>query len=647
MINGIKEKIPFFENKEKEKEIDKNKYKRFSDSTLYTSDYYFTHDGVVGAIMKLQVQPGTNRNLSFRQILNLLPKPGNEANVKLTFMVKEKSIKGEEKTKLVNENAIDNMESMEIKEGEENSREKKDKKAKLIKRDKYIDYGDYQVEASSPIPVVLYDIYLLAESYSQEAIKEQIDAINTLLDKTYAGLRFYIQPGVQMDTIQEIYKPLAHNLKHKTSTGSNYALLNFAISRGLKDQNGVPIGLDSIAITSNSTMFDFNKYTTEQAFIAIPKSSVLRRYNGVNVSKQSQYTTSSYFAQAAANNISANNPNSKIYHLVLNNYNYIGDKRFYLNNNSKGYLKNYDMTKLTINPLQGFGDYDEVQQVYSRLLDKIVNIFDILNDFKMPSNNKTLIRTALNEFFFHEGYWSNEIAKYPKRARIIKVKKPELYLLLSDFINQFSTISKRALSEGRENKADRVEDIQDDLSNMLSTYANVIGSPTSISIDKKAKQLYYQFNNIGNLKMKQIQFLNIFDYVRYVANPGDTIIIHGMNNLFHETTKMVHESIESARRKGIKMIYSYDTVTSPSQRIGAMSDIFKMNELYYENLNTNVDWVAVGRCDEDEVKKFEKALRMRVGSSIASQMQARAYSQVLIHRDRGHIDHFTSLDFII
>lgn len=647
MIDGLKEKIPFLKNKEKEKELDKNKFKRFSDSTLYTSDYYFTHDGIVGALMKLQVQPGTNRNLSFRQILNLLPKPGNESNVKLTFMVKDKSIKGDEKTKLVNENAIDNMESMEIKEGGETSREQKDKKAKLIKRYKYIDYGDYQLEASEPIPVILYDIYLLAESYSQYAIKEQIDAINTLLDKTYAGLKFYAQPGVQMDTIQEIYKPLAHSLKHKTSTGSNYALLNFAISRGLKDQTGVPIGLDSLAITSNSTLFDFNKYTTEQAFIAIPKSSILRRYNNKNMPKRLQYTTSSYFAQAAANNISANNPNSKIYHIVLNNYNYIGDRRFYLNNNSQGYLKNYDMTKLTINPLQGFGDYDEVQQVYTRLLDKVVNIFDILNDFKIPTNNKTLIRTALDQYFFNINYWSKDIAEYPKRARIIKVKNPETYPTLSDFINQFTIMTNKALREGRELKADRVDDIEADLTNMLSAYSNVIGSPTSIDIDKKAKQLYYKFNNIGNLKMKQIQFLNIFEYLRYIANPGDTIIIHGMNNLFHETTKMVHESVESAKRKGIKMIYAYDTVTSPSQRIGAMSDLFKMNELYYENLNTNVDWVAVGRCNEDEVKKFEKALRMRVGPSIGGQMQARAYSQVLIHRDRGHIDHFTSLDFII
>ena len=305
------------------------------------------------------------------------------------------------------------------------------------------------------------------------------------------------------------------------------------------------------------------------------------------------------------------------------------------------------MTKLTINPLQGFGDYDEVQQVYTRLLDKVVNIFDILNDFKIPTNNKTLIRTALDQYFFNINYWSKDIAEYPKRARIIKVKNPETYPTLSDFINQFTIMTNKALREGRELKADRVDDIEADLTNMLSAYSNVIGSPTSIDIDKKAKQLYYKFNNIGNLKMKQIQFLNIFEYLRYIANPGDTIIIHGMNNLFHETTKMVHESVESAKRKGIKMIYAYDTVTSPSQRIGAMSDLFKMNELYYENLNTNVDWVAVGRCDEDEVKKFEKALRMRVGPSIGGQMQARAYSQVLIHRDRGHIDHFTSLDFII
>lgn len=644
-MSKIKDKIPFLKDKNKEEELNPEKYERFNDSTIYTSDYYFTSDGVVASLMKLHVQTGTNRNLSFRQVLNLLPKPNDD--VKLTFMVKEKSIKGEEKQRLVNKNALGNMESAENKEKDETSRERKDQKNKQIKQMKYIDYTDYQLEASSPIPIILYDIYLLAESHSQARIKEQIDALNILLDKTYAGLQFHAQPGRQLDTIQEIYKPIAPTLKHKTSTGSNYTLLNFAISRGLKDQSGVPIGLDSLSITTNSTLFDFNKYTKQQAFIAIPKSSVLRRYNNDRLPKDKQYSTASYFAQAVANNISAHKPNNKIYHIVLNNYNYIGDNRFYMNGNTQKYLKNYDMTKLTINPLQGFGDYDEVQQVYSRLLDKAVNIFDILNDFQIPLSHKTLIRTALDRFYFSVGYWNQEMAKYPKRARIIKVTQPELYPTLALFINQFTTMVEDALRDGRELKADKIEDVQSDLSNMLSAYSNVIGSTTSIDIDAHAKQYYYQFNNIGNLKMKQIQFLNIFDYIRYIAKEGDTIIIHGMDNLFNETANMAYEAIDSARRKGIKMIYSFDVVTSPRQKIGGMCDLFKMNNLFYENLNANVDWTAIGRCDEDEVKKFEKALRMKVGPSIANQMQARTYSQVLIHRDRGHIDHFTSLDFII
>lgn len=642
MPNKLKEMIPFI-NKDKNKTEKKIKdLQLVTNSTFQTSDYFYTSNGIVGSILKLYVAPGTNRNMSFRAVLNLLPKPSKD--VKLTFIVRDASIKGEEKQKIINKNTYDNIASKRAQNADATDREKDDAKAKMIQQTELDDYTDYQITASDATPLIVYDIFLIAESTSQEKIKTQIKSINTLLDKTYQGLSFYVQAGKQLDLLQSLYRDLEKTKIQKSSTGNNYALLNFAISEGLKDKTGVPIGLDTKAIVTSSTLFDFNKYTKSQAFIAIPKSSILRRY----LVDDHHYTTSSYLSQAVANDIIANRPNNKIFHIVLNDFKYLNDDRYYMNDFNKGLLKEYDMTKLTINPLQGFGEYNEIQQVYERLIQKIADIFDILLDFNLETADKAIILDAIERFYFEQSLWSPEVLDYPKRARIIKVKRPDLYPTLNLFINTFTNLVTVALKDKRELKADRIDTLQSILRQALTTYQNILGKTTSIDFDLASyKQIYYTFNNVDSLAIKQVQFLNIFDFVRYISKPGDTIIIHGMDQLYQKTTDMAYNAIENAKKKGLSLLYSFDTVTAPSQKLGKMTDMFSMKELYYHDLNTDVDWSIVGNCSVDDVDKFEKVLRMSVGAQIRNQMMERSYSQVLIHRDKGHIDNFTSLDFII
>lgn len=642
MPNKLKQMIPFIKKDKNENTKQIKDLQVVNNSTFQTSDYFYTSNGIVGSILKLYVAPGTNRNMSFRAVLNLLPKPSKD--VKLTFIVRDVSIKGEEKQKIINKNTYDNIASKRAQNADATDREKDDAKAKMIQQTELDDYTDYQITASDATPLIVYDIFLIAEATSQEKIKTQIKSINTLLDKTYQGLSFYVQAGKQLDLLQSLYRDLEKTKIQKSSTGNNYALLNFAISEGLKDKTGVPIGLDTKAIVTSSTLFDFDKYTKSQAFIAIPKSSILRRY----LVDDHHYTTSSYLAQAVANNISANRPNNKIFHIVLNDFKYLNDERYYMNDFNKGLLKEYDMTKLTINPLQGFGEYNEIQQVYERLIQKIADIFDILLDFNLETADKAIILDAIERFYFEQSLWSPEVLDYPKRARIIKVKRPDLYPTLNLFINTFTNLVTVALKDKRELKADRIDTLQSILRQALTTYQNILGKTTSIDFDLAAyKQIYYTFNNVDSLAIKQVQFLNIFDFVRYISKPGDTIIIHGMDQLYQKTTDMAYNAIENAKKKGLTLLYSFDTVTAPSQKLGKMTDMFSMKELYYHDLNTDVDWSVVGNCSVDDVDKFEKVLRMSVGAQIRNQMMERSYSQVLIHRDKGHIDNFTSLDFII
>src|SRR5699024_7031013 len=86
-----------------------------------------------------------------------------------------------------------------------------------------------------------------------------------------------------------------------------------------------------------------------------------------------------------------------------------------------------------------------------------------------------------------------------------------------NFINEFTTIAYSALKDKRENRADSVEALEASLKQSLSAYRQVMGRPTSIR-KSDARQVIYDFNKIGSDNVRQVQFLNLLEYVTWTAS---------------------------------------------------------------------------------------------------------------------------------
>lgn len=638
-------KLPFIKKQKEEKKDDK---KFLTDSTPYRfTPSFMKHNGKYATIVKLYLRQGSNRGLSYMDVIDFVPTQAN-TGVEMYFIVDDKVIKSEEKDKLITQNSVKNLAVLE--DDEQRAKDKRNKSQQgetqnvvEIRTSEQEDYALYQSIIGKSEVIAVFDWVLLVVGDSPEAIDEQLNQLNTRLKKEHDGAVWDSLPGEQQERFSRFFDELEPDRFKETTVSSNYAGLSVAMSAGLLDERGVPIGKDIFAPSQPTAFFDFENSTRSQAIIAMPKSSVIPFYR--NQDSEVQVPASSILAQAAANHIVMNG--HRAHHIVLNKFDYFEDGKYYRPQDSERIFKRYDVSKMTINMMQGFGDIKDVAKVYARLQQKIVNIFNVMRNLTLTETQESIISSALSEMYESEQYWIADADLYPERTKIVDIKYPETYATAATFLSSFTTYAEKALREGKVNRADDAETLGNLLRSSLDMYRSVIGRTTTIE-PTTALQVYYEFANASSLQLKQIQFLNTIEYIIHTAAKGDVIVIHGCEQLYDRVAKMTVEAINAAKEKGIRFIFVFDTISSISNSVSIpMNDMFKMQNVYYTDLDVDVSWSAVGQLIPKELDEYKKALNTELSDQIIATLQSKIENQVMIHRAIGKVNNFIQLNPII
>ena len=213
-------------------------------------------------------------------------------------------------------------------------------------------------------------------------------------------------------------------------------------------------------------------------------------------------------------------------------------------------------------------------------------------------------------------------------------------------LNQFESLATQAAKNNRELRANNIETISSTLKQNLSAYTRVLARTTSIE-ESDASQIYYSFKRIESRQLKQIQLVNILDYVIYQAKENDVIIIHGFDSVLARVAEMILETIQAAQNKGIRFIFTFDSIKASSNQDGQLNDMFEMENKYYIDLDTDVDWSMVGRMIPTELNHYKSALNKELGLTISSVLQYKVANRILLHRNMGQVNDFVNLRFII
>jgi len=629
--------------KRRKKDANADKPQFLMEDTPYrTTPSYIIHNGKYISILQLYVRPGSNRNLTYDDVIDFMP-VSTLSGVEINLFNADTLIKDDKKKRIIKKNASLNKETLKDTEQSEGHKKEDDQSAKNTRMYEADDYDDYEliIDSSEPVVVFRWSIMIIADY--MEDIEDQVDILNTLLDQRHDGAKWDSLPGEQYERFTTLFDEIPKSYKEMSATAYNYSGLNLAINSGLNDSKGLPLGSNALSLTESSAYFDFEKSTKKQAMIAMNRnSSKMPLYERED--ETHQISVPSLIAQYAANTYMLHD--HKVHHIVLNDFDYFEPQMFYRDRVVNKIFKEYDVSKMTINPLQGFGNIDKVTQIYPRLVQKLTNIFDLMLDLNMSKEERAIVLNAIDQFYYNNDLWSANAEEKPKLTQIVEIDQPELYPTMVQLLNQFEALATKAIKSNRENKATNIETISSTLKQKMSAYTQVLARTTSIE-DTDASQIYYSFKNIDSLQLRQIQLVNIIDYVIYKANKNDVIIIHGFDSILGRVAEMVLETIQAAQNKGIRFIFTFDSIKSGKNQKGQMNDMFEMEHKYYTDLDTDVDWSMVGRMIPRELQYYKKALNKELGLTISSVLQYKVANRILLHRNMGQVNDFVNLRFIV
>lgn len=638
-----KERAKNIVSKRRKKDANADKPQFLMEDTPYrTTPSYIIHNGKYISILQLYVRPGSNRNLTYDDVIDFMP-VSTLSGVEINLFNADTLIKDDKKKRIIKKNASLNKETLKDTEQSEGHKKEDDQSAKNTRMYEADDYDDYEliIDSSEPVVVFRWSIMIIADY--MEDIEDQVDILNTLLDQRHDGAKWDSLPGEQYERFTTLFDEVPKSYKEMSATAYNYSGLNLAINSGLNDSKGLPLGSNALSLTESSAYFDFEKSTKKQAMIAMNRSSSkMPLYERED--ETHQISVPSLIAQYAANTYMLHD--HKVHHIVLNDFDYFEPQMFYRDRVVNKIFKEYDVSKMTINPLQGFGSIDKVTQIYPRLVQKLTNIFDLMLDLNMSKEERAIVLNAIDQFYYNNDLWSANAEEKPKLTQIVEIDQPELYPTMVQLLNQFEALATKAIKSNRENKATNIETISSTLKQKMSAYTQVLARTTSIE-DTDASQIYYSFKNIDSLQLRQIQLVNIIDYVIYKANKNDVIIIHGFDSILGRVAEMVLETIQAAQNKGIRFIFTFDSIKSGKNQKGQMNDMFEMEHKYYTDLDTDVDWSMVGRMIPRELQYYKKALNKELGLTISSVLQYKVANRILLHRNMGQVNDFVNLRFIV
>lgn len=613
----------------------------------YVTPSYVSHNGRYMTIVELSNRPGSNREMTYSTILDMIPVDPLDG-VEMHLMINDSVISGNEKKRIIRENAHDSKKTIQDTQTQGSETDRTNQSHLNAANADMEDYDDYENILDSPIPVVVFTIRLLVIAPDRETIEDQIQTLNVLLDQRHEGAQWGSLGGDQTDRFSNLFQPVREDRFSMTTTGGNYAGLNFSVNAGLNDSRGLPIGRDSLSLSGSTAFFDMDGTLKRQGIIAIPRSATMHhRYPRMDGDKLAaeQIPCSSIMAQYTANHAVLNG--HRAHHMVMNDFDYLEADVFFRKSNVQGMFCKYDVANVTINPLQGFGDIEDVVQVYSRLQRKIALMFDIMNDLTLSPEHKAIVSQVIHQFYIQQGLWTQDAEQFKKRTKIVNIANPEEYPTLGRLISGFTTMAEQAMKQAREHKTDRVEALKAKLEGKMTTFREVLGRPTSIT-ERDDRQVYYDFKRINDdPQMVQLQFVNLLDYIIWTAAPGDVIVFHGCDKLWQPVMVSIAETIKAAQNKGIRFLFTFDTISADENTQMPMSDLFSMQGSIYSDLDTDVDWSMVGRCMSNEVGKFENALDAGLSATIRQHMQSKSECQVLVHRRQGDVNNFVHANPVI
>jgi hypothetical protein len=463
---------------------------------------------------------------------------------------------------------------------------------------------------------------LLLKAPTLDALDEALERIRRLYVDRFGTLTVAAYPGEQRQEMTSLFR----KNEKKRGKGQHFTSVEFAgshslVTNGLNDPGGEYVGSMLGDVNTSAVLFAVNDYERHVVVADATLESVLGRAHVPDM-------WGSKLSQSALLN------NGRVVHLVLDgaNLDVLGPKLPKL-------TARLDMNSGDINMFEMFGEREDELSIFPAHLEKLVLMAE--QAYETTENDRSIIRGALKEtlttFYIDKQMWVRNAKENRSRLRLVNLDHkhlPRLQDLVSYFDTNYKALSNSTARDDEALHAYNVlklafKDLLDNNGDLFNTYTN-----SQIDGVLEARRVIYDFSKLmrRGKGVAMAQLVNTVGFAVDNLGLGDTVIIHGTENIADRVKEYIDTQFERLFARGGRVAYLYN-------------DVDKMLGDAKFNHFDKADWTLLGPMSDMTVAAYQKHLAQDIPPDLERLVTAKG--QNLAYLRRGVTNVVFSLDLAL
>lgn len=549
---------------------------------LFRSDY-FDVDGSVACILAYFHDEASHDSFAAFWGIDRIP---DGLDDRVTAVVLEQVVRKDDKWIDSFTKQSEKLDRLDGQEQEETGTTSSKRKAAKVSADLGTTIGELQDGAS----YLSVHNRLFLKAPDLETLDDTIDRVTRLYIDRFGTLSAAPYAGEQRQELVGLWR--ANDKKrgkgfHFTSTelAGSYSL----VTNGLNDRGGEYVGYMVGDVNNSAVLMDVNRYDHHLVIADETLSEYLDRQRVANMwcSKLSQACMLG---------------NGSAVHLVLD-----GAQLDKLGPKFEDLTSRVDLNQGDVNMFEMFGEEEDELSVFSAQMEKLKLMFEQLyetSDGAVGSIIKSALEDTATDFYVEQGMWRHNAKENRSRLRVVNIPHDQVPRLQM-FVSYLATAHKALLNSSKTDPDQlRAYNVLRGIANtMLSTNGDLFNNHTASAIDgvRDARRVVYDFSRLmrRGKGVAMAQLVNIVGFAVGKLGLGDTVIIHGAEQIDERVKRYLRDQFDHMHERGGRVVYSYN-------------DVDKMLEDSKFNKFDAADYTVFGPMRDATVEEYQKQLHQQI-----------------------------------
>lgn len=412
---------------------------------------------------------------------------------------------------------------------------------------------DYEVIASELTNGAAYlhvHYRMLVKAPDLETLDAAVRAIERLYTERFATLTAAPYAGDQRTDLSGLFQHNERKIGHgfyftSTELAGSYSL----VTHGIEDNNGEYVGYMLGDVNNSAVLFDVDGYN-HHCIVA---------NEGYHEKLGRQYITALWGSKMSQ---SCMLHNHRVVHLIMD-----GTDLDKLGPRFDSLTTRVNMNRGDMNMFEMFGEPDEELSVFPSQMQKLTLMAE--QAYTPTDSDRSIIRGSLQEiatkFYIDQGMWRDDAKSHRDRLRVLGIPHSEVPTL-SLFVSYLETAYKAAVN-GVAHDAEKQHALgvlRVAFRNMLQNNGDLFETITSDAVDniRDSRRVIYDFSSLlsRDKGVAMAQFVNVIAFAVGKLTKGDTVIIHGAENLDADIKEYTNLQLDRMYAKGARVCYLYNNI---------------------------------------------------------------------------------------